>query len=77
MLFARCQTQWQRNAMNGMPTGLDYVGLEAAARLSGVVITPELFEQIGVLELAYLKATHGRVNPAERQAERGRQRPRR
>jgi hypothetical protein len=52
--FLAIQTQW-RVGFSGA-TGLDYVGVEAAARLRGVDLTSDLFGRIQVLERAWLDA---------------------
>ena len=54
MLFLASSTQWKYAGMAGTPTGLDYPGVEAAARLLGREMTPELFRDIRVMEAAAL-----------------------
>jgi hypothetical protein len=51
-LFLAVQTQWRFLAGGKMPiaTGLDYPGIEAAARMSGVKMTPRRFDDIRVME---------------------------
>lgn len=55
-LFLACATQWHRAGMAGLPTGLDYVALEAAMRMTGVADTdrPELFAAVRIIEHAAL-----------------------
>lgn len=48
------QTQW-RAGFNGM-LGLDYPGVEAACRMLGRAMTPELFVQLQTCERAALDA---------------------
>jgi hypothetical protein len=49
-LFRACATQWRRNPMTGALEGLDYSGVETAARLVRITLTPELFEQLQWIE---------------------------
>lgn len=51
-LFLASLTQ-MRVSMVG-PIGLDYAGVQAAAQMSGVEMTPGLFRLIRVAERAYL-----------------------
>jgi hypothetical protein len=53
-LFLAAQTQW-RVGMSG-PTGLDYAGVEACARLRGATLDPDTFEALQTAELAALGA---------------------
>jgi hypothetical protein len=53
-LYAAVQTQW-RVGMAGA-TGLDYAGVEAAARLRGTPMDPETFSGLQVCEHAALTA---------------------
>jgi hypothetical protein len=53
-LFLGVQTQWRIGFAGA--TGLDYAGLEAAARLRGTAMTPDLFARVQVLESAWLRA---------------------
>ncbi|MBF0165192.1 MAG: DUF1799 domain-containing protein [Magnetococcales bacterium] len=55
-LFFACATQWRLAGMDGIPTGLDYAGVEAAARMSGVALTPELFAGVRIMESAAMDA---------------------
>jgi len=52
--FVRLQTQWLVGGM-GSRTGLNYPGVESAARLSGLEITPDLFGQLQIMEMTALK----------------------
>ena len=36
--------------------GLDYAGVEAAARLSGIAVTPTLFAEVQLMEAEAIKA---------------------
>ncbi|MGH6879277.1 DUF1799 domain-containing protein [Hypericibacter sp.] len=49
-LFLDAQTQWRHAGMSGIPTGLDYPGVRAAADMAGVTITPPLFEDLRGME---------------------------
>jgi hypothetical protein len=53
-LFLAVQTQW-RVGFSGA-TGLDYAGVEAAARLRGTALTADTFDRLQVLERAWLAA---------------------
>lgn len=55
-LYIACETQWQRAGMEGLPTGLDYAGVEAAMRLRGD--PPRLFDDLQALEREYLAIDH-------------------
>jgi hypothetical protein len=61
-LFLAAGTQWRRTAMAGMGgaavwrEGLDYTGVEAAARLAGLTVTPDDFEALRLIELEVLAA---------------------
>jgi hypothetical protein len=57
----RCQTQWIVSGM-GHRVGLSYAGLEAAARLSGADMTPELFDQVQLLELTTINELNKRTS---------------
>lgn len=54
-LLMACATQWRRAGMAGVPLGLEYTGVEAAARMMDPPISPVPFEQIQILEEAALK----------------------
>lgn len=47
-LFAVMQTQWRR--AEGLPAGLDYAALPAAAQLAEIEITPERFRCLRFME---------------------------
>lgn len=53
-LFVACSTQWRRAGMSGVPVGLDYAGVDAAARMTGVEITPARFADLQIMEMAAL-----------------------
>lgn len=53
-LFAACGTQWRLAGMSGLPTGLDYAGVEAAARMAGIEMSEDLFGRLRVMERAAL-----------------------
>ncbi|MEO5341098.1 MAG: DUF1799 domain-containing protein [Magnetococcus sp. MYC-9] len=55
-LFLLCATQWRHAGMDGMPTGLDYAGVEAAARMAAIPLTPTLFRDLQTMEAAALSA---------------------
>lgn len=50
-LFLCASTQW-RLAANGAPYGLDYAGVELAARWANLSITPRLFADLRIMEEA-------------------------
>lgn len=51
-LFISAQTQW-RISFGGY-VGLDYVGVEATARLLRVELEPDLFRRVQVLEGSFM-----------------------
>lgn len=58
-LFLAMDSQWRWTGLGlggAMRTGLDYTALAATASLSGVTMTPALFNDIRTLELAALNA---------------------
>jgi len=55
-LFERCQTQWQRHPATGELAGLHYQGVESAASMAGIDMTPELFDDIRQIEAGALGA---------------------
>lgn len=65
-LFLAAATQWHMVALpvsEGIVlrrTGLDYLALEAIARLNGIAIDGALFHQVQLLEVAALNAFNGR-----------------
>jgi hypothetical protein len=61
-LFLGVQTQWR--AGFGGATGLDYAGVEAAARLLGVAIDRDVFQGVQVLEMSYLEASGDKAQTA-------------
>lgn len=54
-LFIALGTQW-RWGPEGRPVGLDYGAIRPAAELSGITPTPELFDDLRVMEAAALEA---------------------
>lgn len=58
-----CATQW-RHGFSG-PTGLDYTGVEAAARLSEFELDATTFRLVRLLEGAYLKEREERRKAEE------------
>ena len=58
-LYIACETQWQRAGMAGVPTGLNYAGVEAVMRPRGD--PPALFDDIQVLERVFLKILDDRA----------------
>lgn len=52
--FLRVQTQWCHAGQLGQPTGLDYHGVEIVARCLGQKLHRQLFEDLQVMEAAYL-----------------------
>lgn len=57
-LFLACQTQW-RCGMNGR-TGLDYSGVESAARLMETPDLPDTFARLRILEAEVLRVDRER-----------------
>lgn len=55
LLFWRVQTQWLRAGMSAVVTGLDYGGVESAARMAGIEITPDDFEGLQIIEAEAMK----------------------
>jgi hypothetical protein len=55
-LFHASLTQWRHAGLSGMPSGLDYPGVEAAARMAAIDVTPDLFRRLRVMERAALAA---------------------
>lgn len=53
--FLALLTQWQRLAQSGMPTGLDYKAAGDVARMKRIKVTPERFDELQTLELAYVQ----------------------
>lgn len=49
-VFAACGTQWRRDGWSGALLGLRYEGVEAAARVGGVALTPDDFARVRFLE---------------------------
>jgi hypothetical protein len=60
-LFLLSSTQWR--FAEGLPVSLDYPGVEAAARLAGIAMTPELFADIRIMERAAVEAMRERRKP--------------
>lgn len=55
-LFLSCETQWRRAGLAGVPTGLDYAGVTAAAKFMKIEPTPALFAKLRVIEAAAIEA---------------------
>jgi hypothetical protein len=56
-------TQWRRSMVTGLPTGLDYTGMREAARMKRLKVTPEMFDGLQAMELAYIEEC-ARTQPA-------------
>ena len=54
-LFIRSMTQWRYDT-RGLPLGLDYAGVEAAARMLGVEDVRDAFGRLQVIEAEWVKA---------------------
>lgn len=54
-LFLASSTQWRLAGMGGVPLGLDYPCVEAAARMMNPPVNPIPFEDLRVMELTALK----------------------
>lgn len=59
-LFFGLASQWRLHAMSGMRLGLDYAAIPATAAMMGIVMTPQLFEDLGTMERAALTVFHTR-----------------
>ncbi len=57
-LFLLSSTQWR--FVEGWEAGLEYSGVEAAARLAGIPMTAELFADIRIMEAAAVETIHER-----------------
>jgi hypothetical protein len=53
-LFLAAMTQWRRDTTSGLPTGLDYSGVEAGFRMMGRRIKRRHFDDLQVMEMAYV-----------------------
>lgn len=53
-LFLASMTQWRRDTTSGLPTGLDYIGVEAGFRMAGWRIKRRHFDDLQVMEMAYV-----------------------
>ena len=51
-LFTASATQWRFAGLDGAPTGLDYSGVEVAARMSGIEVTEPLLAGLRIMERA-------------------------
>ena len=60
-LFLALQTQWHRAGLAGVATGLIYGSIETAARLLDIVMTPQRFLDLQLIE-------HGALDRLARQA---------
>lgn len=54
-LFVALGTQWQYHPMGGR-TGINYAAIRPTADLSGITVTPSVFTDLRVMELAALDA---------------------
>lgn len=55
-VFYACETQWQRNAMSGQREGIPADRLRAVCKSIRIKLTPELFDDIQMIERAALGA---------------------
>ncbi|MCB1833929.1 MAG: DUF1799 domain-containing protein [Geminicoccaceae bacterium] len=55
-VFLACATQWRRAGWTGLPAGLDYQALHAAAGMLGIAVSPDIFFDIRCLEAGALRA---------------------
>lgn len=53
-LFIASETQWRFAGLAGTPTGFDYQGVEAVARMMGIKIDRALYCDLKTMELAAL-----------------------
>jgi hypothetical protein len=54
-IFLACATQWRLAGMSGIPTGMDYAGVQAAIALMGATPSPALFDELRDMEAGALK----------------------
>lgn len=59
VLFLSLGSQWRLHAMSGVRTGLEYTAVPATAAMMGITVTPELFQDLRVMEGAALAAWAG------------------
>jgi hypothetical protein len=55
LLFIRCLTQLRRSGFSGIPTGLDYAGVQVVANVWHGGLTREMLEGINTMEVAYIR----------------------
>jgi hypothetical protein len=53
-LFYTLGSQWRTHGMSGARLGLDYAAIDPTAAMMGLVMSPALFDDIGVMERAAL-----------------------
>lgn len=53
--FCKLLTQWKRSPMSGVPEGLDYVAVEALARILKVDLAAPFMDSLQVLELSFIR----------------------
>jgi hypothetical protein len=58
-LFCACATQWRRDLL-GQPLGLDYAGVQAAAKMLGIKTDQIILRKLQVLELHELSDGGGK-----------------
>ena len=68
-LFAILQTQWRR--VDGLPVGLDYAAVPAAAQLAEIELNPDRFRCLRFMEGVAAEALRKRANPARKPTWRG------
>ncbi|MBK8157990.1 MAG: DUF1799 domain-containing protein [Rhodospirillaceae bacterium] len=56
-LFLGVMTQWRRDTSSGLPTGLDYAGVQAGLKMMRRHVSKRAFEDLQVLESAYVAET--------------------
>ena len=63
LFYLSCETQWRYAGMSNVPTGLDYAGVRAGMALQAIPAAdrPGLFEDLQVLERAYLEVSNARL----------------
>lgn len=55
-LFQSLGSQWRTAGMTGVRIGLDYAAVPPVAAMMGIAVTPELFQDLRVMEAAALAA---------------------
>jgi len=57
-LFIAVMTQWRRDTTTGLPTGLDYNGVQAGFIMMKRRVTRKQFADLQTMETAYISESH-------------------